>query len=349
MNTFGLPKAVKGKTYAEAATYIENLFKGRNSKIDMDTKKILMQRLRESQDLQKQEMDTELAQSPEANAFNIGGLMRNSYAWGGPDTLDTPDFVDNTKSLTNLNPIYNPNNIDLLTSHLGNDNVLKALNTNYTKPAINTLKQSPPTEQQSWFQKNKGTLSNIGSMALMAAPLVGNLISARNLRKPESVNPMMLNETVVPETINRQQIERNIANQTSTNRQALQENASGDFGQYAANLQALNSGSANALGNATLQANMADIQERKSAQQANIGIKQFNIQQQMRGNELDEQNTAAYEGQRLALQQGAYQNLSAIGETIFNYKQSKEYAEQMKNVYAFMYGSGQQQTQQKRN
>ena len=51
---YGLPNSLKGKSFAVASKHLEDKFKGRNSIFDLNTKKELLSRLRDVQEMQKQ-------------------------------------------------------------------------------------------------------------------------------------------------------------------------------------------------------------------------------------------------------------------------------------------------------
>ena len=187
-----------------------------------------------------------------------------------------------------------------------------------------------------WWNRNKETIGTAGTLGLMAAPLISNEIALRNLQSPEKVTANVNTTELQPHLVNRQQIQRNLANQLSSNRMALQEASSGDFGQYAANLQALNQSSSNALANATLQADLADAQELGRVDQLNRQNNQYNAQLQMRADEINAQNLGAYNTQQALYQQARGENLANIGKTIWNYKQSEEYVDSMGKVMSFL-------------
>jgi len=313
---FGLPKAIKGKTFAEAAKYIEKLFEGRNSKIDNDTKGILMQRLRNLQESKKEKKQQQVP----ANQFQLGG--EPTYPGQG---------------VIQANPNINqqvPVNASL---GLPNTNISDINANAFTWPIDQTPKVSNTSNgSTSWWDRNKSLVGDVASYGLMASPIIGNMMAMKNLSKPETVSAGNIKTSLTPQLVNRQQIERNLVRQLAGNRQALQSVSSGDFGQYAANLQSLHSSSASALGTVNLQADMADAQERARVEEGNIGIQQFNINQQQRSSEINAQNQAAYDAQKLALQQGMYQNISNVGQSLFNYKQAQKYADAQSRAMMFL-------------
>jgi len=364
----GLPASVDNKSYADASKSIESLFNGRNSKIDLDTKKNLMRRLRNSQETKKQVIQEQFANGGLSRTSDYGS-SKNPYPAvasgdfaGGNRSYPIPtknDAIDalrlaglhgrgdikskvyskypelqknayggiiNTYQEGGIDPV-----ISQPQSYAAQDaQDLASMGSDYTDTSA-TIDSGP-----SWWSKNKGMLGTVGSFGLMAAPIIGNEISRRNLQQPESIQTQTIDTEIQPQLVNRQQLQRNLVGQLAGSRQALAEHSTGDFGQYAANLQSLHAGSSQALGNVTLQANLADAQERARAEQANIGIEQFNIGQEMRGGEINAQNQAAYEAQKAAYDQARMQNLANIGKTAWNYKQSQGYTKAMSNVMSLL-------------
>lgn len=185
------------------------------------------------------------------------------------------------------------------------------------------------TNDNSWWKKNEGAnatnvLSGIGLGVAALAPMLANRAAMKSMKPPKEITPMLMDENVTPFFTNRQQLERNIDKQTSTNRQALLRASSGDFGQYAANLQALNAGSANAYANALLQADLSDNEERKRVQQLMMSLKQHNLQERSRVAEMNTQNKAMYDAQMAAFKQATGANIGNIGMSLFNLMQAKD-------------------------
>jgi len=367
----GLPKAIKGKSFADAAKYIENLFKGRNSGIDMSTKKTLMRRLREAQENVKKDMEVSTNQE-----FANGGLSRkedykssenpypsvesSDFAGGNrsypiPTKNDAVDALrlaglhnrsdvktkvyDKYPSLKKelgglVNPMQFGGDIDinkLAQSGYNPTTAEEAYTPNLSEEELQAYSQEN-VEKDSWLNRNKDILGNVTSLGLMAAPIIGNERALRNLKQSKPIQAQTIDQEIQPQLVNRQQIQRNLVKQLAGSRQALQESSSGNFGQYAANLQGLHSGSAQALANISLQSNLADAQEIARTEQVNLGLEQYNIGQQLRTDELNAQNQAAYEAQKSAYNQARGQNLANVGKTLWNYKQSQGYTQSMSNT-----------------
>jgi hypothetical protein len=143
---------------------------------------------------------------------------------------------------------------------------------------------------------------------------------------------MLMDESVSSNFVNRQQLERNITRQAGSNRQALLQSSSGNFGQYASNLQALNAGTSNAYANALLGADLADSQEKIRVEQLRNSLKQFNINQRMTAQEMNAQNKAAYNAQIAAFKQATGANIANIGTSVFNLMQAKGYGKEIEKL-----------------
>jgi len=308
----GLPKSAGNKTFAEASKHIESLFKGRNSGIDNSTKKSLMQRLRKEQDTLKQ------SQEPVDNT--------NSFQGGG-----TIPFADASPYESPYN-YENPLNQYLPEASTPPEYQVPGAGQNITNMAETIQENS----QESWLGRNKDELLTGAGMATMGIPLITNALAKSKLEDPGVVQARTLDKELTPELVNRQQIERNLVQQLAGQKHSLAEKSGGNFGQYAANVQSMHSGSAQALANTTLQANLADAQERSRVEQGNLGIDQFNIQQQTRADEATAANQAAYQSQVSAYDQAQSQNIANIGKSLFNYGQSTQYADSMSKVMSLL-------------
>lgn len=320
-NISTLPKNVSGKTYSEASDYIEKLFKGRNSAIDNSTKKTMMRRLRDSQEALKQEMNPK-QQNQQQNQFAYGGGINDGNTGIYGDSLTPVD----------INEKINLNESDLTEAFSDYDETSKYNDFNSYDYDLNTINQKSDqnmlTDKLNNIKSNS-PLTTVAGLAGMTAPLFSNMAMENKLTRPEKTQARTIQEELTPELVNTQQVQRNLVKQLAGNRQALASKSSGDFGQYAANLQSMHSGSANALANAQLQSELANAQERSKVKQANIGLDQFNISQQSQADERYAQDLAAYENQKMAFTRAKGENIANIGKTLFNYGQSKDYTSEM--------------------
>jgi len=314
-----LPKTVAGKSYAEAAKYIESLFEGRNSSIDNSTKKALMKRLRNSQEEVKQ-----LENPPQQNQFAFGGLVPEDNSGVIPENPTTA--------------IDNPINIyDYSISSEGLEESLEGYDITAKDKDFNVYDRN--TSYNTVQKENKSNTrggGNILPFLAMGAPLVTNALANRKLRESPQVQAKRLTKEVTPNFVNTQQIQRNLAQQLAGNRNALAAKSSGNFGQYAANLQSISAGSSRALANAQMQAEIANAGEKSRVQQANLGIEQFNLGQQTRADELNAQNSAAYSAQKAAYSSALGQNIANIGKTAYNYQQAQAHSAEVAKALKFL-------------
>lgn len=288
----GLPNSLKGKSMADASKAIENMFKDRLSKIDNDTKEVLLNRIKDFDRMQLQ------ATSRTSNEASLRTPIQ--FGTGGDDDELTDEEF---------------NALD--------DSTLDDILGDYTN------------ENSTSFGKflNKYDTSILGGLGIAASilgPMISNRLAAKSLQKPESLQAYTVNENQYqPNLVNRQQIERNIANQYSTSKAALQRSSSGNFGQLAANLQALHAGTSNALGNAMLNANIADSNELARIQELKSKIQLYNAQQRAQTDDLNQQNLSNYYNQIAAYKQATGANIGAIGQSLFNLMQSDKVSKEL--------------------
>ena len=306
-NTLGLPKAVIGKTYAEAAKYIENLFDGRNDIASKNTKESLFGRLRETQDAEKAALEQSQGQ-PNNNQFALGG--------------DPDDIVNPIQSL----------GVDAISNGFDNDISLSPEITGFS--GARDLLETPNYQGadsksaiHDFWGKNKTNIAGIAGLGLQTlAPMIANKRAMNQLEQAETVNPMMLSEgSIQGNFVNRQQLERNLANQAATSRHALTQSA-GDAGALREGFGDIHRRSSDALANVLFQSDRADAAEKTRVQEGRLGIQQANIQQQTYANEANAQNQAQYNDQMAAYKQANAQSLTNVGKTLFNYMQATDYS-----------------------
>ena len=327
----GLPKSVQGKTFAEAARYIENLFEGRNDKISLDTKKTFLKRLRDYQEAEKaalqaeaearmqEAMNAEQMQQMQAQAETVNAVKQsNELALGGIPTqeeitsgiLGTTQF-GNQQAAANTAWAYKPTFWDKTTGALG---------------------------KAGRFLGNNATniLGGLGLATATLAPLIYNERAKDELEAPEAINAYTISPGVFQENlVNRQQIERNLANQAASSRYAASTAAGGDAGALMNTFTGIGTGTANALANAMLSADMADAQEKARVQGQRANVLQSNARQQMRADEINAANRAAYEDLRSQFGQAQAQSLTNMGTTLFNYMQSRNYVDALRKAMQF--------------
>jgi hypothetical protein len=295
---YGLPNALYGMTPAEGSKYLKKRIPG-NDVISQNTLKEFMNRLIGMVELKREKMQLK-EQSKGIN--QLDGFGGSQYL---PSTLSQSiqQGIDFRNTATDQSSWWN----------------------------------KTFTGEDSWWGKNDGenktnVLSGIGLAASALAPMIANRAAMKSLSKPETISPMLMDESVSPNFVNRQQLERNITRQAGSNRQALLDSSSGNFGQYAANLQGVNAGTSSAYANALLNADLADSQEKIRVEQLRNSLKQFNINQRMTAQEMNAQNKAAYNAQIAAFKQATGANIANIGTSVFNLMQAQGYGKEIEKL-----------------
>jgi hypothetical protein len=151
----------------------------------------------------------------------------------------------------------------------------------------------------------------------------------KTIQKPEQFNPTMMDENQYqPNLINRQQLLRNASEQSASQRYAISQ-MGGNYAQQSAMMGNLNANRLQSTGNLMLQSDLADQQERIRIQGLRGNIQQFNIGQKEKGYDINQQNQAAYYNQLAAYRQAQGANIGAIGQSLFNLMQAKQYGKEM--------------------
>jgi hypothetical protein len=205
------------------------------------------------------------------------------------------------------------------------------------------IAQSDSTDPSFW-DKSKSFLGDnwmniLGGtgLALSAiAPAIANKNMKDNLERSANVNAYAISPGVLQENlVNRQQIERNLANQAATTRQAAATSAGGDAGALMNSFTGIGTGTANALANAMLQSDVADQAEKARVQQGRLSMDQFNSQQQMRADDINAANEAAYYDALNSYTAAQGQNWANVGKSMFNYMQATKYADELAKAMKF--------------
>lgn len=84
---FGLPKYIKGKTFAEASELIDKKFKDRKDRQSVETKEEMLTRLAEAQEYIK-EQEQARAEAMEANAMEVPDLMDGAVPPGADEFME---------------------------------------------------------------------------------------------------------------------------------------------------------------------------------------------------------------------------------------------------------------------
>jgi hypothetical protein len=182
----------------------------------------------------------------------------------------------------------------------------------------------------SWLNKNDGenrtnVLGGVGLAASVLGPMISNRRAMKSLKRPDVYNPELLNENhYQPNLVNRQQLLRNASEQTASQRYAIGQ-MGGNFAQQSAMMANLNATRLGTTGNLMLQSDLADSQEKSRIQGLRTNVQQFNIGQKEKAYDMNQQNQAAYYNQIAAYKQAQGANIGAIGQSLFNLMQAKQY------------------------
>jgi len=346
--SLGLPKAVQGKTYAEAARYIEKMFSGREDAPSIRTKKTFYERLKGAQEAERAALklaqaEKEAQKTKVADAAISSNIGQNQMMFGGegevPISYKGPLLnSENNTDWWNFPGVTSPENYTK-----PEDTVYPTLQ-NTTKQDNVVSPNTDVTSEDNWWDKSKSyvgdnwinLLGGLGLATSVIAPSIANKNMMDNMSAPENVNSYAINQGILQENlVNRQQIERNLADQSATARHASANTAGGDAGALMNTFTGINSGSATALANVLLQADMADQAEKARVQQGQLGIEQYNSQQKARTDEINAANIAAYNDAMSMYSLAQGQNWGNLGQSLFNYMQATNYTDELAKALKF--------------
>jgi hypothetical protein len=292
---FGLPNKLSGKTFAEASKAIEKTFKNRMSVIDLRTKDEFMSRLKDAQEKQREELDMSSS---------------NEMAPGGWD-----NSTDYTSELDNV------------------DTGGSALSTTWFGRTFGNNSKFGEWIGEEGNQES--VLGGIGLAASALAPMISNRRAMKDLKVPTKVEAYTMDENQYqPQLVNRQQLLRNAAEQAATQRFFIGQ-AGGNATQQSALMANLNANRLISTGNLMLQSDLADAQEKARIQGLKANIQSYNLQQQQRADEINEQNLAAYYNTLTAYKQASGANIATVGQSLFNAMQAKKYGRSAGNAATF--------------
>ena len=305
---YGLPNSLKGKSFAAAAKHIEGKFKDRNSIFDLNTKKELLSRLRDVQEMRRQKLENKTNKVEGQQQYGEGGPLTFSSigdAWSQRQNRYNAGFG---------NPDTNTSNS--FGRFLQTDNSRGNSGGGFGK-----LKSYVTSEGG-----QERIAQGVGLAASILGPMLANRNAMKNLHPAKKILAEQLNSgSVQPNFVNRQQLLRNAAEQSNTPRYNMAQTG-GDWGQYTQNAANINANVLNSTGNIMLGADMADNAEKTRVQQGKQGIEEFNLGQRQRAEEMNAQNQAAYDSTMAQYKQAQGANLGAAGMSLFNYINAKKTA-----------------------
>jgi len=295
----GVPKKFKGNSPAEYVKSIDTAFKDRKTPIDIAMKNHLYDLVAQYNQEKKDEMEAKQTkvniQGQPVKQFDGGGFNQGPVLQATP----TDPFLDQG---------FIPED--------ENSGVLENVTPYDTRTGFQKFKD--------WGKSEKGQA--VGDMATqiagygsMGAGLISNIMQRKNLEMaPEVQAPVMSASDYKAHLINRSQGIRDIIDSSAGTRESLKRSSSGDFGQLAANLQGVNASTTRAVADYSLQANMADAAELGRVDQLKAQAKQYNMESQLRTEDINAQNRAAYDYQKASLGNAITQNIMNIGSTLLN-------------------------------
>ncbi len=89
-----LPNYIKGKTFADASKAIDNKFKDRNDKHSLETKNVFLDRLKQAQEIvkqQEQQKAEQIAQSMQSNQQEVPDMMNGEVPQGMEEFVQQPE------------------------------------------------------------------------------------------------------------------------------------------------------------------------------------------------------------------------------------------------------------------
>lgn len=363
-----LPKFLTGMTYAAAHKKLNKMFEERTDKYSRNTKNSMIERLALSQlEVNKNQEDTNQSKygtnvnqlyggsGPEIYVDNTGRewdeLAKSVYEVTAEDIehdrlsdqlessgeilLDINHGVPKIATKKSTQPDINEDNYDDYRKSYKH-----ALNTDLPKTYDEFIgkKGSFFNRADDWVGKHEnaieGISAGIGALT-QTAGIVSNIIGRKKLKTEgyDTVKAYTVGKgDINPYLVNRQSIQREIANTAATARRGALDSSGGNLGIYASQTAATNAASLKAVSQAMLGAEIADAQEKARVQSIGVGIDQFNAQQQAAADEATARNKGAWDTQMGLYDQGIASNISSIGQSLMNYAIASNSSRHMGNA-----------------
>jgi len=318
-----LPNNVKGDTYSDTAKNIDNMFANREDKYSIDTKKEFMQRLAMDQERVKAEMLERENKVEGQNQMWGGGWAGTTLMSGLNSISEKQSYDDIVKKVKTLQ-----NTAGKDTNMIEPQNSLPDVSEDWlAREAMNPFEKAWDSTKKGisnvndWMNKdsNAAKLASGLGLATQGIGIWANVAGKNELEKSAPVEAYRINPNMYQENlVNRQAIQREIANQSATSRKAMTETSGGDVGALMSNMSGIDNASMRASSQAMLESDIADSAEKARVQQGQAAIAQYNSQAQAKADIATAQDLAAYNTQRAMYQQGIAQNISSLGETMMN-------------------------------
>lgn len=317
----GLPKFVKGDTFADASKTIMKAFKDRKDKYSMDTQNELLNRLAIGQKAvversNPKQLENNVVQAAYGLPDNTFGnnLYTKNYGIVNPEL--TAGGLNLEMPNTTMNDTYEFGNGPGI---MGNASLGVDMDVAPSAQEISTAEAGDGM--------GMGDAAALIGMGTQTAGIISNIIGMRNINQEKPVQPHLVSKLDVnANLINRGAIEKGIEQSQATSQRALLGRSGGNFSQYMSGVTGLSSGATKALSDAMLSADIADSAELARVQSINLGIDDRNSERRTRADEATAQNNAAYTDAKTAYSQGIAANLGNMGTTAMNYGIAQEEA-----------------------
>lgn len=301
----GIPGFIKGRTFAEAFKSLDRTFKEKKDLPSLMTKNDYKDKLIRFHEEEKEKLiQAQQKKSKGTNQFVYGGFPVN------------PNVVNNL-------PPVQPENPEI---SLYQDEVLQ-------ESKLPDYGNKPPKFfSDDWFKQNESKIDaglSIAGYGTQTAGLISSIIQRRQLKQSKNIGYSTQDPNIFKENlVNRQQVIRGIEGSQGAALQALKNSSSGDFGQYASNVAAVQAGTGKAIGDAMLQANQLDTAEIARVQQGKAGIMELNNRNRFLSDTTNLENEAAYNAQRTAYGNAITQNIGNLGQSMVNYVIAKKFSKE---------------------
>jgi hypothetical protein len=302
----GIPGFIKGRTFAEAFKSLDRTFKEKKDLPSLMTKNDYKDKLIRFHEEEKARM----VQAQQKKSKGV-----NQFVYGG-HPLDRELTTEEILAEDSLNP-------------------LKRYDSAADKAMNEYMKKDPDKPKffsEDWFKQNESKIDtglSIAGYGTQTAGLISSIIQRRQLKQSKNIGYSTQDPNIFKENlVNRQQVIRGIEGSQGTALQALKNSSSGDFGQYASNVAAVQAGTGKAIGDAMLQANQLDTAEIARVQQGKAGIMELNNRNRFLADTTNLENEAAYNAQRTAYGNAITQNIGNLGQSMVNYVIAKKFSKE---------------------
>jgi hypothetical protein len=373
-----LPKFLTGMTYAAAHKKLNKMFEERTDKYSRNTKNSMIERLALSQlEVNKNQEDTNQfkgGSGPEIYVDNTGReweseelyksfygfMVENARKIKDAEDIEHDRLVDQLESSGEIPLDINHGDPKISTKNSTQPDINEGNYDDYRKSYKHALNIDLPKTYNEFIDKKgsffnraddwvgkhenaiEGISAGIGALT-QTAGIVSNIIGRKKLKTEgyDTVKAYTVGKgDINPYLVNRQSIQREIANTAATARRGALDSSGGNLGIYASQTAATNAASLKAVSQAMLGAEIADAQEKARVQSIGVGIDQFNAQQQAAADEATARNKGAWDTQMGLYDQGIASNISSIGQSLMNYAIASNSSRHMGNAATLDAASG---------